>query len=132
MKRERLTHLKIFLAIFSLQNIPVPNNLCKFTTREHEFKSSFCTQKTGLNLHFKDTWYAKISLRKKYILFEWKYKRGKKEGSLITKELKPDKYWKIQGVHCDMLESKCNFWAEKLFSQAFFFLKVGRLTFMNI
>ena len=24
----------------------------------------------------------------------------------------------IQGVHCDMLESKCIFWAEKLFSQA--------------
>jgi hypothetical protein len=40
----------------------------------------------------------------------------------------------VQGVHCDMLESKCIFWAEKLFSQAkiFFFLKVGRLTFMNI
>ena len=24
----------------------------------------------------------------------------------------------IQGVHCDMLESKSIFWAEKLFSQA--------------
>ena len=23
----------------------------------------------------------------------------------------------IQGVHCNMLESKCIFWAEKLFSQ---------------
>ena len=25
---------------------------------------------------------------------------------------------KIQGVHCDMIESKCIFWAEKLISQA--------------
>ena len=24
----------------------------------------------------------------------------------------------VQGVHCDMLQSKCIFWAEKLFSQA--------------
>ena len=24
----------------------------------------------------------------------------------------------IQGVHCDMLESKCTLWAEKLISQA--------------
>ena len=40
----------------------------------------------------------------------------------------------IQGVHCNMLESKCIFLAEKLFSQAqnVFFLKVGRLAFMNI
>ena len=31
--------------------------------------------------------------------------------------------YKLQGVHCDMLESKCIFWADKLFSQAkIFFL----------
>jgi hypothetical protein len=33
-----------------------------------------------------------------------------------------------------MIQSKCIFWAEKLFSKAkiFFFLKVGRLIVMNI
>ena len=40
----------------------------------------------------------------------------------------------IQGVHCDMIQSKCIFWAEKFISQAknLSFVKIERLTFMKI
>ena len=35
----------------------------------------------------------------------------------------------IQGVHCDMLQRKCIFWAEKIISQAenFFLLKKWKI-----
>ena len=40
-------------------------------------------------------------------------------GIIITSRLILKYFLKlIQGVHCDMLESKRIFWAEKLFSQA--------------
>ena len=38
--------------------------------------------------------------------------------SKVLKKNMASKFMVIQGVHCDMLESKCIFWAENIFSQA--------------
>ena len=33
------------------------NNLCEFKALEHKFNRGFCSQKTILNVRFKDFWY---------------------------------------------------------------------------
>ena len=62
-------HIKLyehFTPAFWLQN-----SLCKFTTREHKSKRWSCTEKPGLNIRFKDFWYTKLNLSKKYTFLSY-------------------------------------------------------------
>ena len=46
---------------FHTSYLTIHNNACEFTALEHKFKGWFCTQKPGLNVHFKDFLYTKIN-----------------------------------------------------------------------